>query len=387
MRLLVITSSFPRHDRDFSGLFVEQWAKALAARGHDLDILCWRGPGATDGVVATGVKRHFIAYGPPRFESLFFGAGAPENIAAQPGRTLLAIPAAAAMIAAALKRLATGRFDAVVGHWLLPAGLIARLVGALSGHPTYVVGHSGGAHLLSRLPPALSRPLARYISAGPTTMPTGPLRDKLSAIAGRPADSIAVSPMGFSPPPSLPEPRDRRRTLGFLGRLVPIKNVPLLFDILPKFPDWNLAIAGQGPCRQPWESRAHASGASIRFLGPLYGAKKWDFLSRCDALVLPSTPRADGRHEGLPVSVLEAAYAGAIPLVSGVPGIAPWLADPDHQILPPNNPSQWSIALRWLADQSPSARQNLRQKTSRLVQPLRWPEYGAWWHQWLQNSS
>ena len=386
MKILVITSSFPRHDRDLAGLFVKEWAEALAALDNELHILCWRGPGAEDYQPAPGVDVHFVSYGPPSAEQLFFGAGAPENLSSQPLSALMAIPAFAAMVGAALRALRDDEFDAVAGHWLVPGGLIARLVGYLTDTPSYVVGHSGGVHLLSRLPRSVARPLARFLCAGPTTIPTTPLAEKLAKLTDGTTAEVEIAPMGFSPPPpALPRTEATHLRLGFLGRLVPIKNLPVLFEALEllahKTPNLTLEIVGHGPCRPEWERLAPSN---VTFSGPLYGLKKWRFLHRCDALVLPSRPRPDGRHEGLPVSVLEASAAGAIPLVSGVPGIDPWLADPTHQIVD-GGPDAWRNALLWLSNLAPDQLTDLRRKNQTQISQLAWPNYAPWWHSWLRT--
>ena len=386
MKILVITSSFPRHDRDLAGLFVKEWAEALADLDNELRLLCWRGPQAEDYQPAPGVSVRYIPYGPPSTERLFFGAGAPENLSSQPLSALMAIPAFAAMVGAALRALRAHEFDAVVGHWLVPGGLIARVVGALTDIPSFVIGHSGGVHLLSRLPRPLARPLARYLCAGPTTIPTRALAEKLAVLTDGGATDVEVAPMGFSPPPpELTRKNAPQLRLGFLGRLVPIKNLPVLFEALESLadtiPDLHLEVVGHGPCRADWERLAPPN---VTFTGPLYGPQKWQFLYRCDALVLPSRPRPDGRHEGLPVSLLEAAAAGAVPLVSGVPGVDDWLVEPARQVVD-GGPEGWRNALLWLSNLTPDQLTDLRRKNQTQISQLAWPNYAPWWDSWIRT--
>lgn len=389
-RWLVVTSSFPRHDRDLAGSFVRDWARSLVECGDCVDVLCWRGPSARDRRIQPGLNVEFVPYAWRSAEELFFGAGAPENLERSPTRGLLAVPAMASMVAAASRACRSTDYDAVVGHWLVPGGLVARVVGGLTGTASAVVGHSGGVHLLGELPSVAGRPLARWIAGGPTTVPTEPLRTKLNRIAGADIGPVEVAPMGYR---AAPEDRARRDSkqgpleVGFLGRLVAIKGLPTVLEAIDRLsargPEVRLEVVGAGPCRDQWEREA---GEAVEFVGAKYGRDKWERLRRWDGLVLPSRRRDDGRHEGMPVSVLEAASVGTIPLVSGVPGIEPWLAAPGRQVVGPE-PADWVEGLEWLGGLSRQRRAELRGQTRRIVAGLAWPEYGRWWQKWLNQSS
>src|SRR5690554_5046634 len=101
MKILVVTSSFPRFQGDIAGRFVFEWAQQLRALGHDLCILSWAdssiAPDAPQEVADFEVRR--IRYAPSGYDTLFFGAGTPENIRENPWRAGLAAPAIAAMAA------------------------------------------------------------------------------------------------------------------------------------------------------------------------------------------------------------------------------------------------------------------------------------------------
>lgn len=384
-RCLVITSSFPRGERDLAGKFVEQWCCALARQGWRVDVLCWRGPGAVNRRVMPGVEVRFVAYGPPRWEGLFFGAGAPENLEASPGRAVMGAPAMASMVVAAVGACRRRRYDRIVGHWLVPGGLVARLVGAMTNIPSAVVGHSGGVHLLGSVPGGLGAMVARWACGGATTLPSEPLRDRLRELSK--INEVEVAPMGFSPGDGgARRARRARLEVGFLGRLVPIKGLETAIDAVEiagaEGTDLRLTVVGEGPERTRWEARA---GDHVEFVGPRYGAEKWGFLKSWDVLVMPSKELESGRHEGLPVSLLEGAHAGAVPLVSGIPGVERWLARPDRQVLRGGDARELAARLQWLAKLEGGERRQLASLTRRQVAPLSWPDYGRWWSQWLEE--
>ena len=386
--LLVITSSFPRGARDVAGHFVEQWCRALVDCGWEIDVLCWRGPGAMDREVCRGLAVRFVPYAWRSGERLFFGAGAPENLEGNPARALLAVPAAASMVGAALRAMGQKRYDAVVGHWLVPGGAIARFVGGLVGVPSAVVGHSGGVHLLRSLPGEVARPLVRWLTDGLTTVPTQRLCDQLQDLGA--GSGVQVAPMGFAPSSAQIDesPATPKLQLGFLGRLVPIKGLPVVFRAVERLRgeglDVGLTIVGDGPCRRRWEDEA---GEGVRFAGTKFGDEKWELLRRWDALVMPSKPRANGRHEGLPVSLLEASSVGTPPLVSGVPGVEDWLARPQHQLVAAGDVEAWTKAIRWVQSLDGRQSSGLGRATRSSVRDLAWPKYGQWWDRWLHGLS
>lgn len=86
----------------------------------------------------------------------------------------------------------------------------------------------------------------------------------------------------------------------FLGRLNPVKGLPLLIEAWKRVqPEgWELRIAGpdNGGHRLELENLVDAHGLAevITFVGPLYGPEKQDFLLQADLFVLPSLSESFG---------------------------------------------------------------------------------------------
>ena len=127
---------------------------------------------------------------------------------------------------------------------------------------------------------------------------------------------ICVIPNGVD----LPDLRERnaktrsenRRTLLYLGRLHPKKNISNLIRAWNETFNsqrgsgerWVLVIAGWDRGGYESELKRTAAGTSVVFLGSRFGAAKSECYRTCDACILPSL------SEGLPMTVLEAwAYA------------------------------------------------------------------------------
>ncbi|MEZ4337239.1 MAG: glycosyltransferase [Sandaracinaceae bacterium] len=340
MRIGVLTTGYPRFDGDVAGLFVRGMARALAARGHALEVLAPapRKPTAPLGDASITVRH--VAYAPPVLRKTFYGAGVPDNLRhplAWPG--LAAFPVA---LVAEARRRATD-WDAVLSHWALPSALVGGLV--RGDRPHLAVLHSADVHLLGRLPGR-----ARWVDAvarASTELLFASAAHRASFLDALPptrratvAGHAHASAMGIDPLPETEDRRALRRRLGldrftvlFLGRLVPIKGLAVAIDALRGLDDVELVVAGDGPLR------GLAKEGVGRFVGHVDAVRKAELLRAADALVLPSTPLASGRTEGTPTVALEAGSAG-LPIIASEVGGLPELFAHDRSALfvPPRDP-------------------------------------------------
>mgnify|MGYP005837948169 CR=1 FL=1 len=109
---------------------------------------------------------------------------------------------------------------------------------------------------------------------------------------------------------------DGVRILLYLGRITPIKGLPLLIEALanagPGAGDWMLVIGGGGEFGFENVVRAAVArwgvSGGVRFAGPLYGDDKRDAFAAAELFVLPSL------SEACPIAVLEALGAG-VPVI------------------------------------------------------------------------
>lgn len=97
---------------------------------------------------------------------------------------------------------------------------------------------------------------------------------------------------------------DRTKTALFLGRIYPVKGLPMLVDAWARVrPDgWNLRIAGPDEAGHRIEVEKAVATAglddAISFSGPLDGDKKEAALSRADLFILPSHSESFGMAVG-----------------------------------------------------------------------------------------
>lgn len=137
---------------------------------------------------------------------------------------------------------------------------------------------------------------------------------------------------------------ERPKTLVFVGRLVPIKNIIGLVNAFQKFvvdyPEWQLLICGSGVQRDQIFDAPNIHVAD--FVQPVELAQK---LKQARCLVLPSL------YEPWGLVVHEAALCGcALALSSSVGAIAD-LAQPENSVIfPPGSDQAIELALRKLAE-------------------------------------
>lgn len=357
MRVGVLTTSYPRHADDWAGGFVAELARWLAREGDALEVLA--PTPASDST--PGVRVRPLRYA--RTPRLCYGAGAPDNLLGAGdwgGRA-----AAWAQLPAFVGRLAAAswwharRWDAVVSHWLLPAGLVgARLA---RGRPHLAIAHSSDVHLLRRLPQArwLLRALARPRSA--LVLTSAALRPPLLAVARdatsrRWVERAPVVPMGVAPPAWLEAERalGRPRAVGaplrvlYIGRLIALKGVDLLLQACAGLP-CALTVVGDGPERSALEALAARHAVAADFVGQQAVPSKWRALLAADVLVLPSRVLPDGRTDSAPVTLIEALLAGVPVVAAAVGGVAELLeAGACGLLVPPEQPLALRAALQRL---------------------------------------
>lgn len=173
--------------------------------------------------------------------------------------------------------------------------------------------------------PALQR-LRRWLyphAAMATVQAEASLAPMMKLVPGMPRVSVVPNPL----PPDLPGPRSwapapqdgsamtpqPRHRLVAMGRFVPSKRFAGLIAVFgrlaQRFPDWDLAIWGDGPLRDELEARVAQSGMADRILLPGRTGAPWKEMLASDLFVLTS------EVEGFPNALIEAMALG-LPCVS-----------------------------------------------------------------------
>jgi glycosyltransferase involved in cell wall biosynthesis len=296
VRVLVLTTSYPRHEADFAGRFLADTVERLRGRGLDVEIIA---PG--HGFADFGLAR---------------GAGVMANARRRPW----AVPPLLASMTRAARRAAR-RADVVHAHWL-PNGLAA----ALSGKPFVLTLHGTDVALAERAP-ALARPVVRRarVVIGVSRALAG-AAERLGALDAR------VVPNGVTIPDEVVGEADPPGVL-YAGRLSPEKGIE---DLLTVAGGLHLVVAGDGPLRP---QVPQALGMLPREeLSRLYG--------QAAVVVFPS------RRDGFPVACAEAMAHGRPVVATAVGGLPDMVVDGETGLLvPPGDARALRAAIdRLLAD-------------------------------------
>jgi glycosyltransferase involved in cell wall biosynthesis len=215
VRVVVLTTSWPRTEREFAGRFVADAVERLRERGVEVEVLA---PGS-------GYRDFGLAY----------GGGMAANVRRKPWLAPLLLLS----MWRAVRR--SGRTaDLVHAHWLLTAA-VARF----AGRPWVVTLHGSGSagrfsdEALARERPSfvrwLLRPAASVVCVSET----------LAAAVGAAGLDAVVIPNGVRIPDEVRPPAEPAEVL-YVGRLSPEKNIDTLVEAVG---DLNLVVAGDGPLR------------------------------------------------------------------------------------------------------------------------------------------
>jgi len=336
VRILVLTSTFPRWAGDSEPPFVFELSRRLAAE-HDVLVLAphCRGAAAEERLGERLRVRRF-RYAPEALESLAYEGGVLEKLRRAPWRVLLIPVFALAEVAAAARAIRRERPDVIHAHWIVPQGAAALLGRALSGfgRPA-IVCTSHGADLFAlrgRFARAIKSWVVRRVAA--LTVVSRAMRAEAFRL-GAPEDRVKVMPMGvdarerFVPSGA---PRDAARVL-FVGRLVRKKGVNHLIDALAivrtTVPGATLTVVGTGPLEDELraQARALALQEAIAFAGAVPNEETAAYYRRASVLAMPSVVTAEGDQEGLGLVMAEALACECAVVASDLPAIGDVIED------------------------------------------------------------
>jgi len=323
VKVVVLTTSYPRSAEDVAGAFVRDGVEALRANGLEVRI------------VSPADFRHYgIAY----------GDGIPNNLRQAPWK-VLALPLFLLGFARAARRAARGA-DVVHAHWL-PSALPALATGK-----PFVLQLWGSDVVFAHRVGPLVRWLVRRAVA--VVVASTALAADARALGAR---DVRVIPSGVRLPEAVAEPEDPPHAL-FVGRLSEEKGVRELADAARGLP---LVVVGDGPLRDLFPDAVGSVPPSE--VGPYY--------ERAAVVVVPS------RREGYGMVAREAmAYARPV-VATAVGGLVDAVEDGVTGILVrPRDPEGLRrAALRLLGDADLRAHLGATARAHALER-LSWAAYG-----------
>jgi glycosyltransferase involved in cell wall biosynthesis len=363
VKVLQLTSSFPRRAGDISGIFILDIAATIAAEGVDVTVLAPHDAGAALREDLAGVHVERFRYAPDRLERLAHGGGILANLR-YPSRMLLVPPFLLAYLRAAVAATKRVRPDVVHAHWWFPGGVMGAVASLLTRTPLVITLHGSDVHIAER--PGL-RKLARLTlrRAQVVGVVSEALRrEAVDLLNVDPAKVVVLRmPVQMPAPSAVDAPVDPPPLrLVVMGRLAREKGYGVLLDAIRLLDGpVHLDVFGEGPSRA--ELEAAAGDLDVTFHGPRPRAEIAETLAVAHALVVPSL------REGLGMVALEALAVGRPVIASGTGGLVETVVDGDDGILvPPGDHRALADALRRLPLPAPKASAVERHRPASVAQ-------------------
>lgn len=365
MKILMVTSSYPLFDGDGTAPFIEEIARSVVARGHQVDMVLPAHP-KLRRAEEPGLRFFPFSYAPVPSLNVWGYAQSMNADRGFRGKTLLVAPFAALATTRAVRlRLRSDSYDLVHAHWVVPGGVLSRGPAVAAQKPLVISLHGSDVFAAERSLVVGRAARWAFAAAGAVTACSSDLRDRAIALGSKAASTRTV-PYGvdapfFSDRGSLSDDRREamRRRLGVsstqtlvvaVGRLVEKKGFTHLIEAAADAAQLHVALVGDGDLLAELEGRARASRASATLAGRFSRSETRDALQCADIVAVPSVIDSKGNLDGLPNVLLEAMAAGKAIVASRVAGIPDVVRDGVEGILvPPADPASIREALRGLA--------------------------------------
>ena len=368
IRVLVLTTTFPRWRDDSTASFVFDLSKQLDKEGVEIIVLAPHHLGAKLMEEMDGIKVYrFPYFWPSRYERLCYGGGIPPNFR----RSLLAkIQVPFLFISElfyALKLIKKEGIDLIHAHWIIPSGLVGLICKRIFGIPLIVSSHGSD---INRVGNRFIGVVFKHIlkNADWVIAVSTALRDKLINL-GAQRSKVKVMPCGIELDNFLVDIKKGNdlRILA-IGRLIEDKGFHNLIEamsyVVKEIPDVTLTIVGDGPFREELIrlSKDLSLQDKIAFKGGKPHSEIPRYIQESDLFVLPSM------SEGLPLVILEAMACGKAVVATDVGGIPDVIINGETGVLvKKNNPRDLSEAIVCLLSDN-KKRMELGEKAREKIQ-------------------
>jgi glycosyltransferase involved in cell wall biosynthesis len=387
VRILALTSSYPRFEGDATAPFIESIITHVVRLGHEVHLVVpedreWSRPPSEDGL-----HFHPFRYSPVRTwtpwgysQSLQAGVRLHKSLYALAPVVLFA----AQRTCRALAR--RERFDVLHAHWLVPNGLILARMSEGIGLPLVVSLHGSDISVPERsrwMRPFVRRTFARTAAV---TAPSADLLDRAKQLGA--GGILELIPYGADTETIRSDQREAsRRSFGLedsdvmvlgIGRFVHWKGFDVLIDAVARLrastPSVRLVFAGDGDLREALVARVRDLDLADRvsFAGMVGREDVPSYFAAADVVAVPSV-HYKGYVDGLPNVALEAMAAGKPVVSTNVGGLPDVIKDGENGFLvEEDDAAQLAEAIRRLAVDS-ALRTRMGEKGRALIrESLNW---------------
>lgn len=333
-KVLVLTSSFPRHKTDWWQQAVLSIYSNMDLKKYHITVLAPSAPGAKISEKLKGVNvKRFIYFYPPSLQLLTSG----EGVLYTSGKNrflgkIQVITFILAEFILIMSTLARENFDVIHANWILPQGLIAVLAKFVFRKPVVVTVHGTDIFALKKF-----NFLKAFVLKHCDLCTANSSSTFEAVLKVYPKTNAKIVHMGVDVNIFGPNKRDDKFRHEFggnpkiilgVGRLIKWKGFEYLVRALPfvlaKYPQAKLVIIGKGPEEENLKVLAKKLTLEIDknvfFLGSVTPDRLTHIYASCDVVVSPSITVAEtGEKEGQGNVALEAMASGT-PVVASRSG-------------------------------------------------------------------
>ena len=353
MKILIVTSNYPRWEGDSTTPFVHNFARELVNQGVKVRVLAPHYAGAKTTEEMDGVEiRRFRYWLPESGQTVCYQGGALGNLKKSwLNKVKLPVLVACEFFYTLVQTL-LWKPTWINSHWLIPQGFICTLV-ALLTKTKHVATIHGGDVL------ALDSNILRKFKAftlkhsNIVTVNSSVTRAKAEELSPCSSDNLLLLPTGILPLPHLSSdriknlrasllPKGAKQLILFVGRVNEEKGVGELIEATRKLRDSekavHLAIVGSGHNEDRFKELAKNLGVEkeVTFVGWINSSEIYYYYAAADVFAGPSKQSDDGWIEAQGLTFVEAMLAGCKVVGTNSGGIPDavihektgWLAEP-----------------------------------------------------------
>lgn len=301
VRVVICAPGFPASNDDPDKPFLLDHAKSLIDAGLNVTVVSPALGGVPSRQNIEGIDVCRVRYAPRRLQTL--AATGSMYTEARGPKGLLALPMIIGLCVAVWRESRRGT-TVLYGHWWIPGGLVAAVVGLVTGRPNLVHLHGSDAAITeNKIFKAVARWVFRSVDA----------RLAVSTELAAWGEEISARKFDVLPMPlnldRLPDPSaipEQGFVLG-VGRLVEEKGFAYLIEAIGQLDEGSrppLTIVGGGPERDKLEKQARRLGVDIHLPGAVSPVEMSDWYRRSRIVSIPSL------REGFGLVAAEASAAG-----------------------------------------------------------------------------
>ena len=342
MKVLVLTTTFPRWNDDPTPAFVYELSKRLRNEGMEIVVLAPHHEGAKFYEEIEGLKVYrFPYFYPTKYQRLCYEGGILHNIKGS-WLAKIQVPLLFSLeLIFACGIIYKERINIIHSHWIIPNGFVAGIIKRFWNITHLSTAHAADVLALEKLP--FRKELSGFIVQNCDSLAASSnyIKEKLEksiAIEMRDVikEKIFVQPMGVDT--KVFEGLDKKLLrqnysygssfiILFVGRFVEKKGIEYLLEairiLVSSSEDIKLLLVGDGPLGEKLRKdiKELNMDSNVDFIGKVSTNKLAQFYVLSDVVVVPSIVTASGDTEGMPTVIVEAMAAGKPVVASNVGGI------------------------------------------------------------------